>query len=517
MTLLNSSLSLVTLVLYYASLATLALLGLHRLWLVILFATTRRSDPDPPAPAEWPVVTVQLPIFNELYVAKRLIDAVCRLDYPLDRLEIQVLDDSDDDTRQVIAESVADQRLRGLDIHHLHRTQRQGYKAGALAAGLQVARGQLVAIFDADFVPAADFLRRTVPQFTRPEIGMVQARWDHLNRFYSLLTRIQAIFLDGHFVLEHAARATSGRFFNFNGTAGIWRRQAIEQSGGWTQDTLTEDLDLSYRAQLAGWEFVFLPQVTVNAELPVDVRGFKRQQFRWAKGSIQTARKLLPTILSAPIDLKKKVEAFIHLTNNGAYLLMILLSILAFPAMIVRHNQDLHWMSWLDLALFATATLPILIFYVVSQVAVSPRRPQQALHLLALMALGIGLSVNNARAVLMGLIQDGGVFERTPKYRIEGRNGAWMRKRYQAPRDSSFVFEGLLALFQAIGIYFSIRLDLWASLPFLALFFAGYSWIFLLSLAPTSRPRRVSGEPSGDVDAAPRRLYAGVPGSTDSA
>jgi cellulose synthase/poly-beta-1,6-N-acetylglucosamine synthase-like glycosyltransferase len=504
MTSLISSLSLATLVLYYASLGALALFGLHRLLLLILFATSRRQPADPPQPSEWPTVTVQLPVFNELYVARRLIDTVCRLDYPLDRLEIQVLDDSDDDTRQVVATAVAHQRERGIDIQHLHRSQRQGYKAGALAAGLQVAKGELLAVFDADFVPASDFLRLTVPHFSRPAVGMVQARWDHLNRFYSLLTRIQAIFLDGHFVLEHAARAASGRFFNFNGTAGVWRRQAIEESGGWTQDTLTEDLDLSYRAQLAGWDFVFLPQVTVKAELPVDVRGFKRQQYRWAKGSIQTARKLLPTILAAPIELKQKVEAVIHLTNNSAYPLMIVLALLAFPAMVVRHNRDLHWMTWLDLALFATATLPVLVFYVASQLAIHPRRPQQLLHLLPLMALGIGLSVNNTRAVLMGLLEDGGVFERTPKYRIEGRHGPWIREHYQAPRDSSFIFEGLLALFQAIGIYFSFRLELWASLPFLILFLSGYSWIFCLSLAPGLKPRPGSAKTSPGAGAKAR-------------
>lgn len=502
MTTLISFLSITALVLYYASFAVLAFFGLHRLMLLILFATSRRRQATPPEPAEWPIVTVQLPVFNELYVARRLIEAVCRLDYPLDRLEIQVLDDSDDETRQVVADTVAEQQGRGIDVCHLHRSRREGYKAGALAAGLAVAKGELVAIFDADFVPDADFLRRTVPHFARPEVGMVQARWAHLNRFYSLLTRIQAIFLDGHFVLEHEARAASGRFFNFNGTAGLWRRQAIEDAGGWTQDTLTEDLDLSYRAQLAGWKFLFLSGVTVNAELPVDVRGFKRQQFRWAKGSVQTARKLLPTLMAAPIERKKRFEALIHLTNNGAYPLMILLSLLAFPAMVVRHSRDLHWMTWLDLTMLATATLPILLFYIVSQIAVQPRRPLQAIHMLALMALGIGLSVNNTRAVLTGLIQNGGVFERTPKYRIEGRGGSWMRKRYQAPRDSSFVFEGLLAAFQALGVYYSIRLGLWTSLPFLALFFAGYSWIFLLSLAPNLRPRRRATSPGDGIEAA---------------
>jgi len=476
-----SILSLVALAVYYATLGGLALFGLHRLLILTLYLKGRSSRKPPVEPLQWPLVTVQLPIYNELYVAQRLIDAVCKLDYPRDRLEIQVLDDSTDETRDLVAETVARQLRLGVDIHHLHRQDRTGYKAGALAAGLECARGELVAVFDADFVPRRDFLRRLVPHFSHPDIGMVQARWDHLNRGYSLLTRIQAILLDGHFVLEHVARATSGRFFNFNGTAGVWRRQAIVDSGGWTQDTLTEDLDLSYRAQLAGWRFVFLPDLTVPAELPVDIHGFKRQQFRWAKGSIQTARKLLGKVLRAPIPRRAKLEALVHLTNNGAYLLMISLSLLVFPAMVVRHNRELHWLTWADLALFGTATVPIMIFYFVSQIATHPRRPAQAMHLPSLMAVGIGLSVNNARAVISGLLTDGGVFERTPKYRIESRGDSWRRKRYRAGTDATFVLEGLFACYHLLGIYFSWRLGLWASMPFLVLFASGYGYVFTLS------------------------------------
>ena len=284
----------VVLALYYLVLSVLALYGMHRLVLLAIFFWTRRRNPErPPDPDLWPRVTVQLPIFNERYVATRLIDAVCALDYPRDRLEIQVLDDSTDDTRERVAACVERQRRLGFDIRHLHRTDRTGYKAGALAAGCAEARGDLLAIFDADFVPPTDFLLRTVPYFADQEIGVVQARWEHVNRDYSLLTQAQAIFLDAHFRIEHQARNRGGNFFNFNGTAGLWRRQAIDDAGGWQHDTLTEDLDLSYRAQLAGWRFLFLPDVVAPAELPVDANAFKRQQFRWAKGSVQTARKLL--------------------------------------------------------------------------------------------------------------------------------------------------------------------------------------------------------------------------------
>ena len=329
---------------------------------------------------------------------------------------------------------------------------------------------------------------------------MVQARWDHLNRGYSLLTRIQAILLDGHFAIEHAARADAQRFFNFNGTAGIWRKEAIEQSGGWTQDTLTEDLDLSYRAQLAGWKFRFLPDVTVPAELPVDIQGFKRQQYRWAKGSIQTARKLLRRVLTSPVPMATKLEATVHLTNNAAYLMMILLSLLVFPAMVVRHNRELHWLTWLDFALFGAATLTVLLFYVVSQLAIRPRRPKQTVHLLSLMALGIGLSVNNCRAVLSGLVEDGGTFERTPKYSIESRGDRWTDKKYRIGWDASYVLEGLLAAYLAVGLYFSWELALWRSAFFLALFFLGYSYIFALSmtrlLRRTTRARPAAATPN---------------------
>ncbi|MDX1643743.1 MAG: glycosyltransferase family 2 protein [Thermoanaerobaculia bacterium] len=490
----TEALSSLALVVYYVVLATLALYGLHRLGLLVLFLRARRrlAKDLPTIPEDdLPSVTVQLPIFNELYVAERLIDAVCDLDYPRDRLEIQVLDDSTDDTREVVAAAVERQRQRGIDIHHVRRADRRGFKAGALAHGLESARGELLAVFDADFVPRADFLRRTVGGFADPRVGMVQARWEHLNRSFSLLTRIQAIFLDGHFAIEHLARAGSGRFFNFNGTAGVWRRRAIEESGGWTQDTLTEDLDLSYRAQLAGWRFVFLPTVTAPAELPVDVYGFKRQQYRWAKGSIQTARKLLGRLLRAPVGWRVKLEGVVHLTNNAAYLLMILLSLLVFPAMVVRHNRDLHWLTTLDVALFSVATVPIGLFYLASQLAVRPRRPGGALHLVSLMALGIGLSVNNCRAVVAGLFEEGGTFERTPKYRIESRRDAWHRKRYRARRDVSYGVEGLLALYFAAALYFSWQLEMWASLPFLFLFFQGYTYVFALSVSRHLALRRL--------------------------
>jgi len=394
------------------------------------------------------------------------------------------LDDSTDETQELVEKVVEKWRSRGFDVRHLHRTDRSGYKAGALAAGLTAARGDLIAVFDADFIPPASLLRETVPHFSKPEIGMVQACWQHLNRGYSLLTRVQAIFLDGHFMIEHTARNRSGCFFNFNGTAGIWRRGAIEGSGGWQHDTLTEDLDLSYRAQLAGWQFLYLPQLQTPSELPVDIHGFKAQQHRWAKGSIQTGRKLAWRLLRAPVPIKVKAEGLVHLTNNFSYVLMLLLSALVFPAMVLRRENLPASLLSLDLPLFLSATGSVLLFYIVSQIARGRGWVRQIAFLPALMGLGVGLSVNNAGAVLAGLFEKGGVFHRTPKYSITDRQQEWKTHRYRANRSMALVFEGILALYLAACLVAAVWLKMWPSLPFLYLFFHGYTYIFVLSILP---------------------------------
>ncbi|MGE5243843.1 MAG: cellulose synthase family protein [Betaproteobacteria bacterium] len=472
-----------TLAAYFFVLIILAIYGWHRYYLVYLYMRNRDKGPRPgPALDPAPVVTIQLPLYNEMYVADRLIDAVCRLEYPRDRLEIQVLDDSTDETRVIAQQAVRRFAAQGVDVKYYHRTDRVGYKAGALEAGLKVARGGFIGIFDADFIPTPDFLTRLMPHFSDPTVGMVQARWGHINQDYSLLTKIQAILLDGHFVLEHGARNRSGRFFNFNGTAGVWRREAIADAGGWQHDTLTEDLDLSYRAQLRGWRFVFLSDLIAPAEVPVEMNAFKSQQHRWAKGSIQTCRKLLPQILTAPVPLGVKAEAFFHLTANFNYPLMVVLSILMFPSMVIRYNMGWYEMLLIDVPLFFAATFSVCNFYMVCQREIHKDWRARIKYLPFLMSIGIGLSINNTRAVFEALFNKKSEFTRTPKYRIEGDGDEWVGKRY---RQSFFVqplIELALGLYFTATVFYALANQIYGTLPFLVLFQIGFLYTGLLSV-----------------------------------
>ena len=485
------------LILYFLSMGLLAMYGLHRLYLVFLYRRHRSEIvPPPPDPPSFPLLTVQLPIYNELYVAGRIIDAACSLDYPRERLEIQVLDDSTDETADLCRRKVEAYAARGFRIRHLRRGARDGFKAGALEAGLKEASGELVAIFDADFIPPADFARRILPHFSNPSVGMVQARWGHLNRDYSALTRVQSIFLDGHFVIEQTARNRSGRFFNFNGTAGIWRRACIESAGGWQHDTLTEDLDLSYRAQLLGWKFLFLPDLVAPAELPVEINAFKTQQHRWAKGSIQTGLKLLPRILRSRLSRGVKAEAFFHLTSNFAYVLMMVVSFLFFPAMRARERMSWSALLALDLPIFLLATGSVLAFYLLSQREVRAGGRASMRDLPVLMSVGIGLCVNNTRAVLEALFGRPTEFVRTPKLRVEGRNRAGSPLRYGGSLPALTLVElGLGIYFTGVLVY-TLAHRVYASIPFVLLFQAGYLYTAFLSLAQAARIRALKSRPN---------------------
>jgi cellulose synthase/poly-beta-1,6-N-acetylglucosamine synthase-like glycosyltransferase len=472
---------------YFIVLIILAAYGAHRYWLVYLYYKYQKNKTTEP-PSHFPIddlprVTVQLPIFNEQYVVDRLLDAVCRLEYPQDKLDIQLLDDSTDETVEVARLLVERYAALGHPVAYIHRDNREGFKAGALEAGLKTAQGEFVAIFDADFVPPPDFLMKCIHHFTDPTVGMVQTRWTHINRNYSLLTQVEAILLDGHFVLEHSGRARSGVFFNFNGTAGMWRRRAIDEAGGWEHDTLTEDTDLSYRAQLKGWKFVYLQDVECPAELPVEMTAFKTQQARWAKGLIQVSKKILPQVFASNLSRHQKIEAVYHLTANLSYPLMIVLSVLLLPAMIIRFYQGWFQMLYIDLPLFMASTFSISSFYLVSQKELFPKSwLRSLLYLPLLMSLGIGLTVTNTRAVLEALVGKETSFVRTPKYRVESKKDKVGANKYRKRLGWIPWIELLIGTYFALAVYYAIDNENYFTVPFLLLFVVGYWVTGLMSL-----------------------------------
>jgi cellulose synthase/poly-beta-1,6-N-acetylglucosamine synthase-like glycosyltransferase len=460
--------------LYFAVLLLLCTYGVHRahlVWLCVRYRKELRAALDRPlaADADLPTVTVQLPLFNEATVVERLLDAVSRFDYPADKLEIQVLDDSTDETESLARRKVAELRDRGLDAVYLRRNSRVGYKAGALEYGLERAKGELVAIFDADFVPQPEFVRAVASEFQDPRVGMVQTRWAHLNRDESLLTSVQALMLDGHHMVENRARFGSGCMFNFSGTGGMWRRAAIADAGGWQHDTLTEDLDLSYRAQLKGWRFIYRPDIVTPAELPAEMSAFRAQQYRWAKGTVQTARKLLGRVLRAPITMRQRIEACFHMLPHFAYPLMLLLSVLLLPALIVLPATDGRTLLLIDLPLCLGATGSLVTFYSMAEAA-QGRPVWEALRRLpALIALGAGLSPHLTRAVADGMGSMAGEFVRTPK------RGAAAGRYWQYARLP--MLEIGLGLVSFASVVASIETRHWFATPFAFLFMMGYGYV----------------------------------------
>jgi cellulose synthase/poly-beta-1,6-N-acetylglucosamine synthase-like glycosyltransferase len=470
--------------LYMLVMSILGLYGFHRGHLLYLYWRHKNDAPKPPQLfAELPRVTIQLPMFNEMYVADRLLEGVASIDYPRNKLEIQVLDDSTDETTEIARKKAEELRARGLDVTFRHRTNRHGYKAGALEEGLQVAKGDYVLVFDADFVPTPSIVKDLIHHFSDPKVGMVQARWGHLNRDYSLLTRVQSMMLDGHFVVEHIARNRSGRFFNFNGTAGMWRRATIIDAGGWQHDTLTEDMDLSFRAQLRGWQFVYVPTALAPAEIPCEMNSFKSQQFRWAKGSAQTAKKLLWTVLKADLPLKVKIECVFHLTNNFAYVFLVLLAALQLPNLIMRQRMNEPELLLLDVPLFFTTCISIIIFYLTTHRALYGTLRDAVKRLPVMMAVSIGLSINNARAVLEGLFGHESEFVRTPKHGVEARGDSWVQKRYKAGAASISTWVEIgFGLYIVGTILLAVLSGSWVSIPFLVLFMLGFLYVGMLSL-----------------------------------
>jgi cellulose synthase/poly-beta-1,6-N-acetylglucosamine synthase-like glycosyltransferase len=472
----------VVLIGYFVALFILFVFGLHGFIMIFYYNKYRDNKPVPSDKVEEPFVTIQLPLFNEMYVVERLINSVCEIDYPKDKLEIQVLDDSTDETVKITARAVEQKRKEGFDISHIRRSNREGFKAGALKEGLKTAKGEYIAIFDADFIPDKNFLRKTLSFFTDENIGLVQTRWEHLNGDFSLLTKAQALALDGHFVIEQSVRNKAGFFINFNGTGGVWRKECIEDAGNWHSDTLTEDLDLSYRAQLNGWRFVYLKDFTSPAELPSEINALKSQQFRWTKGAIETAKKILPLVWKSDVPMRVKLQSTFHLTNNLVFPFILLAAILNVPLIYIK-NSGSHEIYFAILSLFVLAFISSFIFYLYSQKDVRADWRKKIVLFPLFMAGSMGFAVNNSRAVIEGLLSRKSEFVRTPKFKLENEKDSWIGKGYANRKIGLSVYvELIMALYCLVGIGSSIYFAEIAALPFQVLFFLGFSFVSVTSI-----------------------------------
>ncbi len=473
----------VVLVSYFVSLFILFVFGLHGFIMIFYYNKYRnvkhtpKKDFDPNYN-----VTIQLPLYNELYVVERIINAVCEIDYPKDKMEIQVLDDSTDETVQITARIVEEKIKEGFDIKQIRRSSREGFKAGALKEGMKTSKGEFIAIFDADFIPQKEFLKKTLSFFTDEKVGMVQTRWEHINGDYSILTKAQALALDGHFVIEQAVRNKAGFFINFNGTGGVWRRSCIVDAGNWDGDTLTEDLDLSYRAQLNGWRFVFLKDFTSPAELPSEINALKSQQFRWTKGAIETAKKILPLVWKAKIPLRVKLQSTFHLTNNLVFPFILLAAILNVPLIFIK-NSGPHQAYFAVMSLFVLAFVSSFMFYLYSQKDIRTDWRKKIVLFPLFMAGSMGFAVNNSRAVFEGLMNRKSEFVRTPKFKVVNGKDSWIGKKYSSKKLGFSVYvELIMAIYCLIGVASSIYFLEIAALPFQILFFLGFSFVSLTSI-----------------------------------
>jgi len=473
---------------HYALVVILCLYGAHRIFHSLaarhlIGDLEKPNDTDGNALSHYPNVTVQIPLYNEKFVVSRIIDSAIELDYPRDKLQIQVIDDSTDESIDIVAERVSYYKSLGFDIDHVRRNNRKGYKAGALADAMDNVKGQFIAIFDADFIPETDFLLNTIPFFENSNVGLVQSRWSYLNTKTNMLTRLQSVMLDAHFGVEQVTRAGKDVYFNFNGTAGVWRKATILDAGGWKSDTLTEDTDLSYRAQMRGWKFIYRPEIFTPSEIPESMRAFKVQQHRWAKGTIEVMKKLLPTIWKAKISWRNKVEATFHLTANITYLLMFIDSVFFFlPTVHIRQQMDPNFLIWLDIPIFAFASLSHAYFFLSGQKRLYGKVFDKLFIMPALLATSIGLGVNNGRAVIEALIGYKTGFARTPKIGDVTSQNA-LKQSYKTHSENwSIVLELSLALLYSMFLIWALSQSYWIVTPFLILFASGFFYTSLSSL-----------------------------------
>ncbi len=489
-------LELLVLSLYTGALSFIFLYSLSQLNLVYIYRKARKHKTIPTSATiddtyEYPQVTIQLPVYNELYVVERLIDAAAKFNWPKEKLEIQVLDDSNDETVELISKKVKEWQSKGLDIHQIRRTDRKGYKAGALQYGLSIAKGEFVAIFDADFVPEPDFLKHTVPHFHQNEkIGVVQTRWGHINEKYSMLTKLQAFGLNTHFFVEQNGRSQGGHFLNFNGTAGVWRKSCIEDAGGWKADTLTEDLDLSYRAQLNGWQIFYTPDIVAPAELPAAMGAIKSQQYRWTKGAAETSKKLLPKVLKAKLPIATKFQATFHLLNSAVFICIVITAFLSVPVLFIR-NLSTGWHTLMDISMmFLMGYVFLIIFYWngfrEKKEGFWKTLKEFVPQMFMLLSVFLGLSVHNAVAVFEGLIGKKSPFIRTPKFNITDKKDSWKGNIYFKKKINPLTaLEGFLSLYFIAGLVLAFYFQDFALLPFHLLLSLGFLLVFYYTVQHT--------------------------------